>query len=78
MLNINTESILAQIQAALEKNDVNSAMQVLEALRTQDQADIFYELNDDDKITLLPYLDPSVSADIMEELDDEEVAELIQ
>ena len=77
MLNINTESILAQIQAALEKNDVNSAMQVLEALRTQDQADIFYELNDDDKITLLPYLDPSVSADIMEELDDEEVAELI-
>lgn len=76
MLNINTESILAQIQKALEKNDVNSAMQVLEALRTQDQADIFYELADDDKITLLPFMDPSVSADIMEELEDEEVAEL--
>jgi magnesium transporter len=76
MLNINTESILAQIQDALEKNDVNSAMQVLDALRTQDQAEVFNELADDDKITLLPFMDPSVSADIMEELEDEEVAEL--
>ena len=76
MLNINTELILAQIRDALEKNDVNSAMQVLEALRTQDQADVFNELADDDKITLLPFMDPSVSADIMEELEDEEVAEL--
>ena len=76
MLNINTESILAQIQEALEKNDVNSAMQILDALRTPDQAEVFYELEDEEKRALLPHLDPSVSADILEELEDEEVAEL--
>ncbi len=67
---------MAQIQKALEKNDVNSAMQILDALRTQDQAEVFYELEDEEKRTLLPFLDPSVSADILEELEDEEVAEL--
>ena len=77
MLNINTDSILEQIQAALEKNDVNSALKVLEDLRTPDQADVFYELEDEEKIALLPHLDPSVSADILEELEDEEVAELV-
>jgi len=70
MLKINTDTILAQIESALEKNDINAAMSVLEALRTPDQADIFYELEDEDKITLLPYLDPSVSADILEEMED--------
>jgi magnesium transporter len=77
MLNINTDSILEQIQAALEKNDINSALKVLEDLRTPDQADVFYELEDEEKIALLPHLDPSVSADILEELEDEEVAELV-
>lgn len=77
MLTINTDTILAQIQAALEKNDVNSALKVLEDLRTPDQAEVFYELEDDEKIALLPHLDPSVSADILEELEDEEVAELV-
>jgi len=77
MLNINTDSILEQIQAALEKNDVNSALKVLEDLRTPDQAEVFYELEDDEKMALLPHLDPSVSADILEELEDEEVAELV-
>lgn len=77
MLNINTDTILAQIQAALERDDVNSALKVLEDLRTPDQAEVFYELEDDEKIALLPHLDPSVSADILEELEDEEVAELV-
>lgn len=76
MLNINTEAILAQIQAALEKNDINSAMLILEALRTQDQAEVIYELEDEEKRALLPFLDPSVTADILEEFEDEEVAEL--
>ncbi len=77
MLNINTDTILAQIQAALERDDVNSALKVLEDLRTPDQAEVFYELEDEEKIALLPHLDPSVSADILEELEDEEVAELV-
>jgi Mg/Co/Ni transporter MgtE len=77
MLKINTDTILAQIESALEKNDINAAMSVLEALRTPDQADIFYELEDEDRITLLPYLNPSVSADILEEMDDRDAAELV-
>ena len=44
MLKINTDTILAQIKSALEKDDVNAAIHVLEALRVPDQADIFYEL----------------------------------
>ncbi len=77
MLNINTDKILAQIQDALERDDVNSALRVLVDLRTPDQAEVFYELEDDEKIALLPHLNPSVSADILEEMEDEEVAELV-
>lgn len=77
MLKINTDTILAQIESALERNDVNAAMSVLEALRTPDQADIFDELEDEDKIALLPYLNPSVSADILEEMGDRDAADLV-
>ncbi len=77
MLKINPDTILAQIESALEKSDINAAISVLEKYRTQDQAEIFYELEDEDKIALLPHLDPSVSADILEELEDRDAAELV-
>lgn len=77
MLKINPDTILAQIESALEKSDINAAISVLERYRTQDQAEIFYELEDEDKIALLPHLDPSVSADILEELEDRDAAELV-
>ena len=77
MLKINTDTILAQIESALEKKDVNAAIRFLEALRIPDQADIFYELEEEDQIALLPFLDPSVSADILEELEDRDAAELV-
>ena len=75
MLKINTDTILAQIESALEKNDVNAAMSVLESLRTPDQADIFNELEDEDQITLLPFMSPSMSADILEEMEDRDAAD---
>lgn len=74
---INTDDVLEQIQVALEQNDLNQAIQILETLRGPDQADVFNELDDEDKIALLPKLDPSTSADILEDLEDEEVAELV-
>lgn len=77
MLKIKTDTILAQIESALEKNDVNAAMSVLEALRSPDQADIFNELEDEDQITLLPFMHPSMSADILEEMEDRDAADLV-
>ncbi len=71
------ENILAQLRAALERDDVESAIHVLDALRSPDQADVFTELGDEDKIALLPHLSPPVSADILEKLEDEEAAELV-
>ncbi|HZD55367.1 MAG TPA: magnesium transporter [Anaerolineales bacterium] len=77
MTNFNIDTVLEQIQYALEQDDLNSAIQILETLRGPDQADVFNELDDEAKIVLLPQLDPSTSADILEDLDDEEAAELV-
>jgi len=70
------DSVLDQVRVALERDDVGSAVVILEGLRPHDQAEIFSELPDEDQITLLPKLDPSDSADILEELDEQEAAEL--
>jgi magnesium transporter len=77
MLQEYTNAILVQIQSALENGDVNSAIQVLEALRAPDQAEVFDALEDEEKFSLLPYLNPAVSADILEEMEDEDVLELV-
>jgi magnesium transporter len=73
----NTQSVLAQIQAALERDDLNAALKILETLRSPDQADVFTELEEEEQIALLPKLAPAVSADILEELEDERAAELV-
>ena len=70
-----TEKILSQVQAALEQEDVNGAIGILEQLKAADQAEVFYELDNDQQIALLSSLNPSVSADILEELEDEEAAD---
>jgi magnesium transporter len=77
MLNFDANTILEQIQAALEKDDFTAAIRMLEELRAADQADIFSELEDSEKMVLLPEMDPAVSADLLEELEDEVVAELV-
>lgn len=70
-------SILVQLRAALERDDLAGAVSMLQALRAPDQADLFSELNDEHQVVLLPELHPTASADILEELDDEEAAELV-
>jgi magnesium transporter len=78
-LSFDTEVVLAQIQTALEKNDLSSAIRYLEQLRAQDQADVFFDLDDEEKIALLARLDPATSADILEDLSsEEEAAELLR
>jgi magnesium transporter len=78
MLKFDPETVIEQIQVSLAENDLDTAIQLLEALRSPDQADVFNDLDDLEKIALLPHLNPSTSADILEELEDEEAAELMR
>ena len=70
------EDVLAQMRDALESNDLNTASLLLEALRPADQADVFWDLDDDEQTALLPEINPADAADIFEELYDEDAAEL--
>jgi len=73
---INTDELLTVLQDALERDDFDSAIQMLEALRGPDQAVLFAELDDDEQQELLPKLELSDSADILEDMDDPETAKL--
>ncbi len=73
----NTPSLLLRIQESLDRNDIDSAIQVLESLRSADQALVFDDLDENDQVLLLTTLQPTVSADIVEDLDDLNAAELM-
>ncbi|MDM8519576.1 magnesium transporter [Anaerolineales bacterium HSG6] len=70
------DETVAQLRAALQRNDLSQASQIVEALRPADQADLFHDLDDIQQKKLLPKLNPADAADIFEELYDEEAAEL--
>lgn len=76
MTYLKTQDILNQVQDALERDDIDHAIQILLALKPADQADVFEELDDEDQVSLLPSLSPEVSADILENIEDEEAADL--
>ncbi len=76
MTYLKTQDILNQVQDALERDDLDRAIQILLALKPADQADVFEELDDEDQVSLLPSLSPEVSADILENIEDEEAADL--
>jgi magnesium transporter len=73
---INIEDVLDQLREALSREDWDRAVDLVEAMRPADQADVFYELPPDKQDQLLPRLDPEDSADILEELEDEDAAEI--
>lgn len=73
---LNTEELLAQLQDALEQDDFDSAIKMIEDLRGPDQAVLFSELDDDEQVELLPMLGLATSADILEDLDEPEAAKL--
>jgi len=71
------DDVLSQLRTVLERDDLGAAADIIESLRPPDQADLFGELDDEDRVALLPELDPADMADILEEMDDEEAAELV-
>jgi len=72
------ESVLAQIRAALEQDNLSKAAKIIVKLRPADQAELFADLDDDDQVALLKKLPVDNSADILEELEEEEAAELVE
>jgi magnesium transporter len=71
------DDILNRLRAALERDDLITATEILEHLRPHDQAEVFSELDDEYQAALLPELDPTDSADILERLENAEAAELV-
>ena len=74
----NIEEILENVRQALTDEDWDRAVELVEALRPPDQADVFEELPPDTQSQLLPLLNPEDSADILEELDDENAIEVAE
>ncbi|MCC6956227.1 MAG: magnesium transporter [Anaerolineales bacterium] len=72
-----TDLILSQVQEALELDDLNRAIRILQSLKPVDQAEVFEDLDDDDQVSLLPNLETDVSADILEYIEDEDAARLV-
>lgn len=67
--------ILDEVRDALTAEDWDRAVNLVEALRPPDQADVFEVLSRDNQSELLPRLNPEDSADILEELRDEDAIE---
>jgi magnesium transporter len=72
------EDVLAQLRAALERDDLAAAVTVIESLQPADQADLVEELSDTDQLALLSQLHPADSADVLEEMEDQEAAALAE
>ena len=72
------DTLLEELRKALINDDWKSAVDLVEALRPPDQAELFNELPEALQDELLERLNPEDSADIMEELDDVDAAELAQ
>lgn len=70
------DTVLAQLQMALERKDLVGAIAIIDALRPPDQAQLLEELENAEQALLIPRLDPAASADILEEFDDDNAAEL--
>ncbi len=71
------DQVLNDLQAALARDDLAGAANIIQSLRLPDQAELFAELDDAKQVALLPELHPADSADILEELADEEAANLV-
>ncbi len=73
-----TDLIVERIKAALDTQRIDDAVSILVELRPVDQAEVFNSLSDVEQDILLPALDISTTADLLEELEDEDVLEAIE
>jgi magnesium transporter len=72
------DHVLAQLRAALERDDLPRAAAVIESLQPADQADLVEELSGADQVALISQLPPADSADVLEEMEDEDAAALAE
>ena len=72
------DSVLEQVREALTAENWQRAVELVEALRPPDQADLFEELSLEDQDLLLPRLDPEDSADILEEMEEQDAAQVAE
>ncbi len=63
---------LMRVRELLERDDVTSAIEIIESLLPPDQADVFKDLLPGQQDALLPELDIESAADIPQELEDED------
>ena len=76
MERVDTDAILDEVNTALSSGDWNRAVELIEALRPPDQAEVFHDLLASDQDELLPRLDLEDSADILKELEEDEAADI--
>jgi len=72
--------VLVELRDSLQRDDLKSALNIIETLLPADQADLVEELEAPDQVTILTSMSPTESADLMEEMEDIDaatVAELI-
>jgi magnesium transporter len=73
------ENTIDQLRTALDRDDLNLAIHILDSLkRPEDKAEVFEELDVQDQADILPRLTPEDSAEILVELDDEDQAEIAE
>ncbi|MBN1177648.1 MAG: magnesium transporter [Anaerolineae bacterium] len=76
MEQLDIDAILTNVRDALSSGNWKQAVDIVEALRPQDQAEVFGDLPPREQDQLLPRLDIENSADILEELGEEDAAEV--
>jgi magnesium transporter len=72
------ESIKEQIRVSLVSSNTANALALLLDLHPADQAEVFNSFGENEKEILLPLLDISSTADLLEEMEDEEVLEAVE
>ena len=77
MTNPMFDLLLTMLRTALEREDFDAAAEILQSHRPQDRAGAISELKIKEQVALLSQLDETISADIIEDMDDTEAAVLI-
>ncbi len=59
------EKAIEALRNALDRNALDEAITLIEGLRAPDQAEVFNELELEERATLLPRLDPDMDTDVV-------------
>jgi magnesium transporter len=74
----NLEIILERIRSAIETRRISDAVSILLEIHPADQAEVFNRLNDEEQEVLLPLMDISSTADLLEEMEDQDVLDAVE